>query len=96
MTMTIPPEPTASRRHRRRPSDLSRSSACPGGMCQGHRYPRAPAGSSLLVALSTAAMMLAPILAPTSFDQTYTSYLGVAALAEVDPPACGGDPDVHQ
>src|SRR3954452_20399414 len=34
-----------------------------------------------LVALSTAAMMLAPILAPTSFDQTYTSYLGVAAVA---------------
>ena len=34
-----------------------------------------------LVALSTAGMMLAPILAPTSFDQTYTSYLGVAALA---------------
>jgi len=34
-----------------------------------------------LVALSTAAMMLAPILAPTSFDQTYTSYLKVAAIA---------------
>jgi len=34
-----------------------------------------------LVALSTAAMMLAPVLAPTSFDQTYASYLGVAALA---------------
>ena len=33
-----------------------------------------------LVALSTAAMMLAPVLAPTSFDQTYASYLGVAAL----------------
>ena len=33
-----------------------------------------------LVALSTAGMMLAPVLAPTSFDQTYTSYLGVAAL----------------
>ena len=33
-----------------------------------------------LVALSTAGMMLAPILAPTSFDQTYTSYLRVAAL----------------
>ena len=35
-----------------------------------------------LVALSTAALMLAPILAPTSFDQTYTSYLRVAALAQ--------------
>jgi ABC-2 type transport system permease protein len=34
-----------------------------------------------LVALSTAGMMLAPVLAPTSFDQTYASYLGVAALA---------------
>jgi ABC-2 type transport system permease protein len=33
-----------------------------------------------LVALSTAAMMLAPVLAPTSFDQTYASYLGVAAV----------------
>src|SRR3954453_439842 len=33
-----------------------------------------------LVALSTAAMMLAPILAPTTFDQTYASYLRVAAL----------------
>jgi ABC-2 type transport system permease protein len=33
-----------------------------------------------LVALSTAGMMLVPVLAPTSFDQTYTSYLGVAAL----------------
>src|SRR3954452_5973048 len=34
-----------------------------------------------LVALSTAAMMLAPVLAPTKIDQTYTSYLGVAAFA---------------
>ncbi len=34
-----------------------------------------------LVALSTAAMMLAPILAPTRFDQTYASYLQVAAVA---------------
>ena len=33
-----------------------------------------------LVALSTVAMMLAPVLAPTSFDQTYASYLRVAAL----------------
>ena len=34
-----------------------------------------------LVALSTAAMMLAPILAPTRFDQTYASYLEVTAVA---------------
>ena len=34
-----------------------------------------------LVALSTAGMMLAPVLAPTSFDHSYASYLGVAALA---------------
>ena len=34
-----------------------------------------------LVALSTAGMMLAPVLAPTSFDQTHTSYLRIAALA---------------
>ncbi len=33
-----------------------------------------------LVALSTAGMMLVPVLAPTSFDQTYASYLRVAAL----------------
>lgn len=34
-----------------------------------------------LVALSTIGMMLAPILAPGSFDQTYTSYLRIAAGA---------------
>lgn len=34
-----------------------------------------------LVALSTIGVMLAPILAPSSIDQTYTSYLGFAALA---------------
>lgn len=33
-----------------------------------------------LVGLSTVAMMLAPMLAPTSFDQTYASYLRVAAF----------------
>ena len=33
-----------------------------------------------LVALSTAAMMLVPVLAPTTFDQTYAGYLRVAAL----------------
>jgi ABC-2 type transport system permease protein len=33
-----------------------------------------------LVALSTAGMMLVPVLVRTSFDQTYTSYLRVAAL----------------
>ena len=33
-----------------------------------------------LVALSTAGLMLVPVLAPTSFDQTYASYLGVAAI----------------
>lgn len=35
----------------------------------------------VLVALSTAGMMLVPVLAPTSFDQTYASYLRVAAVA---------------
>ena len=34
-----------------------------------------------LVALSTAGMMLVPVLAPTSFEQTHASYLRVAALA---------------
>jgi ABC-2 type transport system permease protein len=33
-----------------------------------------------LVALSTAGVMLVPVLVPTSFDQTYASYLRVAAL----------------
>ena len=33
-----------------------------------------------LVALSTAGMVLVPVLAPTTFDQTYASYLRVAAL----------------
>lgn len=32
------------------------------------------------VALSTAGIMLVPVLVPTSFDQTYASYLRVAAL----------------
>lgn len=36
-----------------------------------------------IVALSTAGMMLAPILAPTRFDQTYTGYLEVASIAQV-------------
>ncbi|MFV0525009.1 MAG: ABC transporter permease [Acidimicrobiales bacterium] len=33
-----------------------------------------------LFALSTIGMMLVPVLAPTTFDQTYASYLRVAAL----------------
>ncbi len=37
----------------------------------------------VLVALSTAGMMLAPILAPARFDQTYTGYLDVASIAQV-------------
>jgi ABC-2 type transport system permease protein len=36
-----------------------------------------------LVALSTAGIMLVPVLVPTSFDQTYASYLGVASIAMV-------------
>src|SRR4051794_29124840 len=43
--------------------------------------PRAARWLLALVALSTAGMMLAPVLAPTTFDQTYASYLGVAAGA---------------
>src|SRR4051812_12126864 len=35
-----------------------------------------------LVALSTAGLMLVPVLAPTTFDQTYASYLRVAALGQ--------------
>ncbi len=33
-----------------------------------------------LVALSTAGIMLVPVVSPTSFDQTYASYLRVASL----------------
>ena len=33
-----------------------------------------------LVGVSTVAMMLVPVLAPTTFDQTYAGYLRVAAL----------------
>ena len=33
-----------------------------------------------MVAVSTMAMMLAPILSPAGIDQTYTSYLGYAAM----------------
>ena len=33
-----------------------------------------------LVAASTIGLMLAPLLAPASIDQTYTSYLGFAAI----------------
>jgi ABC-2 type transport system permease protein len=36
-----------------------------------------------LVGLATAGMMLAPILAPTRFDQTYAGYLEVASVAQV-------------
>jgi ABC-2 type transport system permease protein len=36
-----------------------------------------------LVGLGTAGMMLVPVLAPSTFDQTYTSYLEVASIAQV-------------
>ena len=36
-----------------------------------------------LVGLGTVGIMLVPVLAPTSFDQTYVSYLGVAAIGQV-------------
>ncbi len=36
-----------------------------------------------LLALSTAGLMLVPVLVPTSFDQTYTSYLEVASIGQV-------------
>jgi ABC-2 type transport system permease protein len=44
---------------------------------------RAARGLLAVVALSTAGMMLAPILAPARFDQTYTGYLEVASIAQV-------------
>lgn len=36
-----------------------------------------------LLALSTVGMMLVPVLVPTSFDQTYASYLQVASIGQV-------------
>lgn len=36
-----------------------------------------------LLALSTAGIMLVPVLVPTSFDQTYASYLEVASIGQV-------------
>jgi ABC-2 type transport system permease protein len=36
-----------------------------------------------LVGLGTAGIMLVPVLAPRTFDQTYTSYLEVASIAQV-------------
>ena len=36
-----------------------------------------------LLALSTAGIMLVPVLVPTSFDQTYASYLQVASIGQV-------------
>lgn len=39
----------------------------------------------VLVAAATAAMMLVPVLVPTTFDQTYASYLRVAALGLTIP-----------
>lgn len=36
-----------------------------------------------LVGLGTVGMMLVPVLAPSTFDQTYTSYLEVASFAQV-------------
>ena len=90
--MSISPRTHGIEAHRRRPSDLSRLSGWEWAKATDTRAAR---WLLALVALSTAGMMLAPVLAPTSFDQTYTSYLGVAARA-VDPPACGGDPDAHR
>lgn len=81
MTMTIPPAPTAAW-------------TAPSSGLRPIRFPRlvrvelakatdtrAARWLLALVALSTAGMMLAPVLAPASFDQTHTSYLRVAALA---------------
>lgn len=36
-----------------------------------------------LLSLSTAGMVLVPVLVPTSFDQTYASYLEVASIGQV-------------
>src|SRR5215210_1651192 len=81
MTMTIPPRtygaetaPTSGLR----PIPFPRLVRAEWGKATDTRAAR---WLLALVALSTIGMMLAPILAPTSIDQTYTSYLRVAALA---------------
>ncbi len=95
MTTSLSPEPSASTRHRR-PPDPSRSARLVRVEWAKATDTRAARWLLALVALSTAGMMLVPVLAPTTFDQTYASYLRVAALAADDPPARGGDPDAHR
>ena len=80
MTMTIPPRtygaetaPTSALR----PIPFSRLVRAEWAKATDTRAAR---WLLALVALSTAGIMLAPVLAPTSFDQTYASYLRVAAV----------------
>ena len=81
MTMTIPPAPTVAwtaPSSGLRPIPFPRLVRAEWAKATDTRAAR---WLLVLVALSTAGMMLAPVLAPTSFDQTQTSYLRVAALA---------------
>ena len=81
MTMTIPPAPTVAwtaPSSGLRPIPFPRLVRAEWAKATDTRAAR---WLLALVALSTAGMMLAPVLAPTSFDQTHTSYLRVAALA---------------
>jgi ABC-2 type transport system permease protein len=81
MTMTIPPAPTVAGTAPSsdlRPIPFPRLVRAEWAKATDTRAAR---WLLALVALSTAGMMLAPVLAPTSFDQTQTSYLRVAALA---------------
>ena len=81
MTMTIPPATTVAKTAPSsglRPIPFSRLVRAEWAKATDTRAAR---WLLALVALSTAGMMLAPILAPTSIDQTYSSYLGVAGIA---------------
>ena len=81
MTMTIPPRPRAIE-----PAPSSALGAIPFPRLVRVEWAKATDTRAArwllaLVALSTAGMMLVPVLAPTTFDQTYASYLGVAGGA---------------
>ena len=89
------PNPRHRARHRRRPRTIPFSRLVRVEWAKATDT-RAARWLLALVALSTAGMMLAPVLAPTSFDQTYTSYLRVRRRRADDPPAGGGDPDAHR
>ena len=78
-TMTSPVR-TLDARSPAPPSRPSRSVGLCASSGARRPIPAPPAGCWRLVAASTVGLMLAPLLAPSSIDQTYTSYLRFAAV----------------